>query len=102
MRNDVMAYMRYYNLARLHTANGELSPAEYEQTSLRKCPQLVAQNSMFIPGMRDRYTCVLMKATRSVHWVTNWAQRLANVFAMEWVKLNKKALTNAIKKMDQQ
>ncbi|TMO64192.1 hypothetical protein CWC20_19940 [Pseudoalteromonas aurantia] len=61
MRNDVMAYMRYYNLARLHTANGELSPAEYEQTSLRKCPQLVAQNSMFIPGMRDRYTCVLMK-----------------------------------------
>ncbi|WP_193343340.1 IS3 family transposase [Pseudoalteromonas luteoviolacea] len=25
MRNDVMAYMRYYNLERLHTANGDLS-----------------------------------------------------------------------------
>ncbi|WP_193343418.1 IS3 family transposase [Pseudoalteromonas luteoviolacea] len=36
MRNDVMAYMRYYNLERLHTANGDLSPVEYEQNSLRK------------------------------------------------------------------
>jgi putative transposase len=36
MRNDVMAYMRYYNLERLHTANGDLSPVEYEQSSLRK------------------------------------------------------------------
>lgn len=36
MRNDVMAYMRYYNLERLHTANGDLSPIEYEQSSLRK------------------------------------------------------------------
>lgn len=35
MRNDVMAYMRYYNLERLHTANGDLSPVEYEQNSLR-------------------------------------------------------------------
>ncbi len=36
MRNDVTAYMRYYNLERLHTANGDLSPVEYEQSSLRK------------------------------------------------------------------
>ncbi len=36
MRNDVAAYMRYYNLERLHTANGDLSPVEYEQNSLRK------------------------------------------------------------------
>ena len=36
MRNDVMAYMRYYNLERLHTANGDESPVEYEQSSLRK------------------------------------------------------------------
>jgi len=36
MRNDVMAYMGYYNLERLHTANGDLSPVEYEQNSLRK------------------------------------------------------------------
>ncbi|TMP49588.1 MULTISPECIES: IS3 family transposase [unclassified Pseudoalteromonas] len=36
MRNDVAAYMRYYNLERLHTANGDLSPVEYEQSSLRK------------------------------------------------------------------
>ncbi len=36
MRADVIAYMRYYNLERLHTANGDLSPVEYEQNSLRK------------------------------------------------------------------
>ena len=36
MRNDVAAYMRYYNLERLHTANGDLSPVEYEQSSLKK------------------------------------------------------------------
>ena len=36
MKNDVTAYMRYYNLERLHTANGDLSPVEYEQNSLKK------------------------------------------------------------------
>jgi len=36
MRNDVTAYMRYYSLERLHTVNGDLSPVEYEQNSLRK------------------------------------------------------------------
>lgn len=30
MRNDVATYMRYYNLERLHTANGDLSPVDYE------------------------------------------------------------------------
>lgn len=36
MRTDVAAYIHYYNLERLHTANGDLSPAEYELSSLRK------------------------------------------------------------------
>ncbi|MCW2256016.1 hypothetical protein M2263_002107 [Providencia alcalifaciens] len=36
MKEDVIAYMRYYNLERFHTANGDLSPIEYEQNSLRK------------------------------------------------------------------
>lgn len=36
MKNDVAVYMRYYNLERLHTTNGNLSPVEYEQSSLRK------------------------------------------------------------------
>lgn len=35
MRNDVAAYMRYYNLERLHTANNDMSPVNYEN-SLRK------------------------------------------------------------------
>jgi len=35
MKNDVAAYMRYYNLERLHTANGDQSPTNYEY-SLRK------------------------------------------------------------------
>lgn len=32
MKNDVTEYMRYYNLERLHTANGDLSPVEYENS----------------------------------------------------------------------
>lgn len=35
MANDVAAYMRYYNLERLHTANDDLSPVAYEN-KLRK------------------------------------------------------------------
>ncbi len=30
MKNDVAAYMRYYNSDRLHTANGDMSPVKYE------------------------------------------------------------------------
>lgn len=30
MKTDVAAYMRYYNTERLHTTNGDLSPADYE------------------------------------------------------------------------
>lgn len=36
MRNEVMAHMRYYNLELLHTANSDLSPVEYERSSLSK------------------------------------------------------------------
>lgn len=35
MKNDVAAYMRYYNLNRLHTANNDMSPINYEN-SFRK------------------------------------------------------------------
>jgi putative transposase len=35
MKNDVGEYMRYYNLKRLHSANGDLSPIDYKN-SLRK------------------------------------------------------------------
>jgi putative transposase len=35
MKIDVAAYMRYYNLERLHTANDDMSPINYEN-SLRK------------------------------------------------------------------
>lgn len=31
MKQDVAAYMKYYNLDRLHSSNGDLSPAEYEK-----------------------------------------------------------------------
>ncbi len=39
MKNDVTEYMRYYNVKRLHTANKDMSPIEYEisyENSLRK------------------------------------------------------------------
>jgi putative transposase len=32
MRNDVTAYMRYYNSDRLHTTNNDMSPAKYERS----------------------------------------------------------------------
>ena len=32
MKNDVAAYMRYYNLKRLHSANGDKSPVSYENS----------------------------------------------------------------------
>jgi len=31
MKQDVTAYMKYYNLERLHSANGDLSPVEFEK-----------------------------------------------------------------------
>lgn len=31
MKEDVAAYMKYYNLDRLHSTNGDLSPVEYEK-----------------------------------------------------------------------
>jgi putative transposase len=39
MKNDVTAYMRYYNEERLHTSNNDMSPIEYEisyENPLRK------------------------------------------------------------------
>jgi len=35
MKKDVAVYMRYYNLERLHSSNGDMSPINYE-SSLRK------------------------------------------------------------------
>lgn len=35
MKKDVVAYMKYYNLERLHSANDDMSPIEYEN-SLKK------------------------------------------------------------------
>ncbi len=35
MKQDVTAYIKYYNLERLHSANGNMTPAEYEN-SLKK------------------------------------------------------------------
>ena len=31
MKQDVAAYMRYYNLDRLHTTNRDMSPVKYEE-----------------------------------------------------------------------
>ena len=52
MQNDVAAYMRYYNLDRLHTANGDRSPIDYEM-SFRKCPEKVAQNNGYSENLNE-------------------------------------------------
>ncbi|MCL1107918.1 IS3 family transposase [Shewanella algicola] len=35
MKQDVTTYMKYYNLERLHSANGDLSPVEFENSQLK-------------------------------------------------------------------
>ncbi len=35
MKQDVAAYMKYYTLERLHSANGDLSPVEFENSQLK-------------------------------------------------------------------
>ncbi|EHC03895.1 integrase catalytic subunit [Shewanella baltica OS625] len=35
MKQDVTAYMKYYNLERLHSANDALSPVEFENSQLK-------------------------------------------------------------------
>jgi transposase InsO family protein len=34
MKHDVDAYIKYYNLDRLHTANGDMSPVQYETSQM--------------------------------------------------------------------
>ena len=34
-RNDDAEYMRYYNMARLHSANADQSPINYEKSFLK-------------------------------------------------------------------
>jgi len=35
MKEDVAAYMRYYNVDRLHSANDDLSPVKFELSQLK-------------------------------------------------------------------
>lgn len=35
MKNDVAAYIRYYNLDRLHTSNGDMSPVQFENSQIK-------------------------------------------------------------------
>ena len=34
MKQDVGVYIKYYNLDRLHTANGDMSPVQYETSQI--------------------------------------------------------------------
>jgi len=38
MKKDVAAYMKYYNLERLHSKSGDQSPINYENSLKLKCP----------------------------------------------------------------
>ena len=35
MKQDVAAYIKYYNLDRLHTSNGDMSPVQYERSQIK-------------------------------------------------------------------
>ena len=35
MRQDVAEYIKYYNLDRLHTSNGDMSPVNYEKSLMK-------------------------------------------------------------------
>ncbi|MFT5116282.1 MAG: putative transposase [Candidatus Azotimanducaceae bacterium] len=34
MKQDIAAYLKYYNLDRLHTSNGDMSPINYENSQI--------------------------------------------------------------------
>jgi putative transposase len=34
MKQEVASYMKYYNLVRLHTANGNMSPTNFENSQI--------------------------------------------------------------------
>ena len=35
MKQDVAAYVKYYNLDQLHTSNGDMSPVNYEKSQIK-------------------------------------------------------------------
>ncbi len=47
IKHDMAVYIKYYNMKRLHSANRNMMPAEYEN-SLKKCPVRVEQNSALL------------------------------------------------------
>lgn len=79
MKQDVTAYMKYYNQDRLHTANGDMSPINYEmslkkvsgwrtRTSVYKievelCSRLILIN--FDVALRHRQAMTLLKIDKA-------------------------------------
>ena len=40
MKQDVAAYMRYYNQERFHSSNGDMSPVNFENSQIKgECPK---------------------------------------------------------------
>lgn len=75
MRNDVMAYMCYYNLERLHNANRVLSPIEYEQSSLRK----VSSKRMDTFSLRLNHPSISFYLPSSIPAALTWLCQLAGL-----------------------
>ncbi len=51
MKEDVEAYIRYYNHDRLHTANGNLSPINFEKVSIKSVQYDLTRTSYYLNGM---------------------------------------------------
>lgn len=61
MKPDVAAYIKYYNVDRLHTANGDMSPISFEAYQ-QKCPVFLDQyKALKKMEIVIRPSCILLR-----------------------------------------
>ncbi len=63
MKQGVATYIRYYNVDRNHSANGELPPVRYKQMTDKKCPDLLTRTGGgYCCKVRDEVTfCLILR-----------------------------------------
>ena len=66
MNKDVAVYMRYYNLERLHSSNGDMSPIN-DKVLWEKCPVRLDQNRSYLMRLAGRGRWML--------WAIRWKMR---------------------------
>lgn len=55
MKQDVIAYIKYYNLERFHSANGDLSPVAFEHPLLKTSSLAWVDPHNLDDGIKENY-----------------------------------------------